>query len=283
MILSNHYLLALGASILSALGQAIYVYACFTRHTLIKFAIGAFIAMPFLVGLVLFMGLFWWPWALLVLMLYVPWRWIDRRLTGGTAIRVGFGSRRMERQRAWFLTVTTLLIAVHAYAVIRKTEYEPVYSNYPMYADRLRAGSPYEAEFWTRFKPHDRHYKEIIYAVAQPKEPVNLTHAYAQAAFFARYSLWHDNIANLRPGAVIDSAARGVPIDADMCGLLRKLGLSLAVDGAPATMLRYAKRYFDLVDGKMVWVPVKAWIDVDITKPHCPYQISTGVLQALKD
>ena len=50
--LSNNYVLSLGASMLSALGQAVYVYACFTRHTIIKFSIGAFIALPFLIGLV---------------------------------------------------------------------------------------------------------------------------------------------------------------------------------------------------------------------------------------
>jgi hypothetical protein len=31
-----------------------------------------------------------------------------------------------------------------------------MYSNYPMYADRMRAGSSHEAEFWARYKPHDR-------------------------------------------------------------------------------------------------------------------------------
>jgi hypothetical protein len=36
MTVNNYYLLALGASMLSAFGQGIYVYACFTRSALIK-------------------------------------------------------------------------------------------------------------------------------------------------------------------------------------------------------------------------------------------------------
>jgi hypothetical protein len=278
MVLSNNYFLSLGASILSALGQAVYVYACFTRHAVIKFSIGAFIALPFLIGLVLFMGLFWWPWALLVLILYMPWRWIDRQLSAGKALGPPLKGGALDRQRSWFLTVTSLLFLIHTYAVLSRTEYEPIYSNYPMYADRMRAGSSHEAFFWSRFKAHDRHYKPLVQALTLHGRPTDWSSSYAMAASLEN-SLWKRDIVALSPRAILAGAARGEPISTLLCTQLRKLAPSLTDGGQPAAMLRYAKRYIDMVDGKMVWVPVTSWVEVDIATPNCPYRKVTGLLQ----
>jgi hypothetical protein len=278
MVISNDYALALAASILSALGQAICVYACFARSTAIKFAMGAFVALPFLVGLVLFMGLFWWPWAILLLILYTPWRWIDRRLApSATWIHLD-GSRSHARQRTWFLAATATLVALHAFAVLSRTEREPLYSNYPMYAERMPAGSPHEAAFWSRFKRYDRHYRIALHAVSTAGT-TDLSGTYALAEVFSRRSVWRADVIGLAPREVLARTSMGAPLGAELCERLDGAARSIAAEDAPVTRLLYAKRYFELADGRMTWVPVKKWVDVEVTAPGCPYRIASGAMQ----
>jgi hypothetical protein len=282
ILISNNYLLSLGASILSALGQAIYVWAAFTRSPTIKYGIGLFVAVPFLIGLALFMGLFWWPWAILVIILYLPWPTIDRLVSRGQAAMASFGgTAQTNRQRTWFLTATVLMIAVHAYAIITRTEYEPVYSNYPMYADRMLAGSAYEKEFWNRFKPHDRNYKYRIQIVGQngpagSPEVRDISFYYDIASFLQRHSLGNIAIARFDAHNALLETGKNAPLRVLFCSDLRTLASVYAPLGSQAKAVRYAKQYYDLVDGKLVWLPIKAWTEVDIVAPGCPYRQMAG-------
>jgi hypothetical protein len=281
ILVSNNYWLALVASILSAVGQGIYVWACFTRSPGIKYSIGLFVALPFLVGLVLFMGLFWWPWAILVLMLYLPWPTIDRLVAGRQPGWAPFGGTpQVDRQRRWFLTATMLLIVLHAYAVITRSEYEPLYSSYPMYADRMLADSDHEKEFWRQFKPHGRHYKyaiQIVVRTADGSEAVrDLTMSYDFAWFLKRYRLASIRIADLDPGSMLASAENALPLSAASCAELQALATDHAPANAQAAAFRLGRRYFELADGQLKWLPVESWIKVDVRVPGCPYRQPVG-------
>ena len=278
MVVSNSYLLSLGASIFSSFGQIIYVYACFTRVPLIKYGIGLFVALPFLAGLMLTMGLFWWPWGVLVLILYLPWPSIDRLAAGGRQRHVSFdGSPRIRRHRHWFLGATGVLIAVHLYAVISKTEYEPLYSNYPMYADTMLAGGAYEAEFWERYRTYDRNYKRAIQVVetnAKSSENVvrDISTRFDHDHFWARYGFYQSDLIQLSPDQILRLAKDDRPIGGVFCETLHRVTASLAQRGSEVSAIRYAKRYFDLVDGRLFWLTVDTWIEVDLTAPGCPYR-----------
>lgn len=276
--IANYYWPSLGASVLSGVGQTIYVWASFTRSPTVKYAIGLFVALPFLVGLMLFMGLFWWPWAVLVVILYLPWPTIDRLITRGRAAVAPFGGTpQIDRQRTWFLSVTTLMIAVHAYAVITRTEYEPVYSNYPMYADRMLGGSKSEKEFWERFKTYDRNFRFNIQIVGQNGQTEtsivqDITNRFYLYWFLGRYSLWRSNILHFSPQYIFEIINKNEPLRSGMCETLKTLASEYGPSGAQAKTIRYGKRYFDLVDGKIIWLPVKTWTEVDLTAPGCPYR-----------
>jgi hypothetical protein len=133
-------LVAVAFSVFSSFGQIAYVWASFTRNERIKFAILIVVALPFLFGLVITMGLFWWPWGLLIVILYMPWQRIDAAIGSGRPRLPGFPPDA-RAQRTWFLTATAALIGIHIFAVATVQEYEPLFSNYPMYAAPMRAGS----------------------------------------------------------------------------------------------------------------------------------------------
>ena len=45
-------------------------------------------------------GLFWWPWFVLVLILYLPWRRIDRMIAGKASVAPFIGSARINAHRS---------------------------------------------------------------------------------------------------------------------------------------------------------------------------------------
>jgi hypothetical protein len=282
MLISNNYLLSLGASVLSAVGQAVYVWASFTRSPAVKYGIGVFIAIPFLIGLILFMGLFWWPWAVLVLMLYCPWPLIDKAIARSRRVNMPFAdSTGVVRHRTVFLVAATALIGIHSFAVITRRELEPLYSNYPMYADRMRAASSNEREFWDRFQVLGRNYKQVIRVIGTEASGGtavirNLTMRYDLAYFLYNNSLLRLQIVRLSPAEVLDTAARGLPIKDGLCKDLRALGISMAPSGTTARALQYAKQRYDLVDGRLTWLPVESWIEIDIIRPNCRYRQASG-------
>jgi hypothetical protein len=160
--LTNHYWLALAASIFSSFGQIAYLFACFTRSERVKYAICFGIALPFLVGLVLTMGLFWWPWGLLILILYTPWRWIDRSRIRSAEFPPTPAGRH---HRTILLASTLLLVGAHAYVVSIGREFEPLISNYPMYADRMRARGVDEAKVMHSLTSQNRNVRRTVHLV----------------------------------------------------------------------------------------------------------------------
>ena len=83
--------------------------------------------------------------AMLVLVLYLPWSSIDRRITSEVTPN---SIPSCGSQRNLFVGAACGLILLHLFAVLSKREFEPLYSNYPMYAGELRAGTKAEAQFW---------------------------------------------------------------------------------------------------------------------------------------
>jgi hypothetical protein len=105
------------------------------------------------------------------------------------------------------------------------------------------------------------------------------TTTYHLAWFLARHGLWHTGSENLRASETWAVAQNGQQIDPGHCTRLKSAAESLVSD---ATTIRYAKRYFDLVDGQMVWVPTTNWIEVDIAAPDCPYRQVRGETQSVE-
>jgi hypothetical protein len=281
IVFSNNYWLALGASILSAVGQGIYVWASFTRSPAVKYGIGLFVALPFLIGLVLFMGLFWWPWAVLVLMLYLPWPTIDRLVNRRRAGPIAFGGTPQRNwQRRWFLSATILLIALHTYAVVTRSEYEPLYSNYPMYADRMLANSDHEKQFWGRFKPHGRNYKYAIQVVGQTASGSvrtrDLTLIYDLASFLTQFRLANLRLAELNPRSTLVHAEKALALSAASCADLQALAADHAPADAQASAIRFGRRYFELSDGQLKWLPVEDWLEIETNVAGCPYRGVAG-------
>lgn len=278
MFLSNNYLLALGASIMSAFGQAVYVFSCFTRSPVIKHAIGFFIAIPFVVGLVLFMGHFWWAWVILVMMLYVPWKLIDRLVTPGKPVVLSFaGSARLSRHRRWFLAATASMIGLHTFALVAKSEYEPLYSNYQMYADGMLARSENEATFWAKYKKADRHYQIALNVVGEDNStgsPVStdLSRYFHIGWNLARFKLWLLDVVLLNPIEILEDVQKGEPIRPDFCAMMQSVAPTYLPDDASAHTVRIARRYMDIVDGVVVWVPITEWVDIDLRAWDCPYR-----------
>lgn len=282
MVLSNNFILAMVASALSALGQAVYVYACFTRSALIKSGIAVFIAFPFLIGLILFMGLFWWPWAILVLILYIPWRMLDRFLARRAAMTSLEVSSLPLRHRRWFFTATVLLIVLHAYAALTNSEFEPLYSNYPMYAERMLAGSVQEADLWARLKPSGKVYRRSLQVISArgdgSTEIHDLTTPYSFAWFLQRYKLWNMDLAELNPDRVFSETSKGGSL-ASHCTRMQAVAAAAVGAGAQAVAFRFFKHFIDIIDGKLTWAPVTNWVEVDLSTPNCSYKYVNGMLQ----
>ena len=60
-----------------------------------------------------------------------------------------------------------------------------------------------------------------------------------------------------------------------LCTQLRDLATELT-DANSAAALRFAKRYIEIIDGRIDWVPVKSWVVVDLTAPDCQLQGANG-------
>jgi hypothetical protein len=282
IFLSNSYLLALGASFHSAFGQMVYVWASFTRSPVIKYGIGLLIAFPFLLGLLLLMGLFWWPWFVLVLVLYCPWPTIDRILRPRRVVVPSFvGSPSLERHRAWLLACVAGLVLVHAYAVVSKVEFDPLYSNYPMYAAPMRAGSEAEVEFWDNFKKADKHFKYAVRVVSvsetgRQQTVRDLSDRFSLANVLKNASLWRLPVTRLQPSSVLEIATAGREVGQSICEQLQETAADYIPSRSTAQALQYGKRYYELANGTMAWLPVAQWIEVDITNRDCAYRRVAG-------
>ncbi|HYI06094.1 MAG TPA: hypothetical protein VD858_14475 [Reyranella sp.] len=272
MLLTNNYMLALSASMVSALGQGIYIWSCFTRRALVKYSIAFGIAVPFVIGLIVFMGHFWWWWVVLIVMLYIPWALVDPLLGRSERVTTCFsGSPRQDWHRRWLLGAAAALVGLHVFAVVTKTEYEPLYSNYKMYAQGMQAGSKNEEKFWANYKTNDRHYQVAIQLVGAGGT-ADLGSYYQLAFNLSRFRLWHLAIADINPVGIMTIADAGTAIEAATCASLQFNANSYAVDGEAHTV-RFARRYIDIVNGQMTWLPITQWIEVNLTEAGCPYHV----------
>jgi predicted DCC family thiol-disulfide oxidoreductase YuxK len=273
-VASNNYLLAVVASVFAAFGQMAYLYASFTKSAWVKYAICFLIALPFLIGLMLTMGLFWWPWAILVLVLYLPWRSIDRLITSA-AKPTSISS--WGRQRTLFVGATCGLIALHLFAVLSKREFEPLYSNYPMYAGELRAGTKAEAQFWREYSAENRNWRPALRIVTKART-LDISSRYSIAAFGARYHLYRSAYADFLAKDLL-AAADFVP-DRPLCENLRKAAKHAI--GTDVIAIMYGKRYYNLVDGVLSWLPEDEikWVTIDLR--DCSLGMEKATLSAVR-
>ncbi len=275
MYLVNNYSLAFIASVLSAFGQAIYLYSCFTKSAIVKYAICFCVAIPFVVGLFLFMGHFWWAWAVLIMMLYLPWATIDRFVVNGQGSSNFEASSSSRRHRNWFISAATALVALHVFAVTSVTEFEPLYSNYPMYAKRMLAESEPEKQMWAaRASNKNRNFKYSIQLLDQPNSQAiaDLQTAYHLDRNLLKFFNFNMGTTALEPDLLFASADSGLPLKGSTCDAYKRIARDYA-SRMPVTTIRFQKRYVDLVGGRMVWLPVTTWIDVDIVSPDCAYSV----------
>ena len=279
LISVNNYWLAVLASAFASFGQIIYLYSCFTRSIWIKTAIGAFIAVPFLVGLVLAMGLFWWPWALLVVLLYIPWapigKWLDR-LDGGFLPTAPLPS--FAPHARWALCVTWTLLFIHAYAVVFKksTELEPIVSNFDMYAITFPMGTESELANWREYEKHGRHYITVINATMPNGDTLDLTGRHRLADFLQRVDLAKLGIglseSSLNGRDIWRYFAKSAPLPVYFCENLRGF-FQHNENGLPQELI-FAKRFHGLVNGRFEILPVQDKVVVDIANTKCPYTVS---------
>jgi hypothetical protein len=273
-VASNNYLLAVVASVFAAFGQMAYLYASFTKSAWVKYAICFLIALPFLIGLMLTMGLFWWPWAILVLVLYLPWRSIDRLITSA-AKPTSISS--WGRQRTLFVGATCGLIALHLFAVLSKREFEPLYSNYPMYAGELRAGTRAEAQFWRDYSAEDRNWRPIVKVVSKDKT-LDVSRLYALAEFGARYHLYRSSYADFSGRELLVSG--NTAADVQLCKKIQQAAKSAV--HLDATSIIYGKHYYTLADGIVSWLPENEikWITIDLR--NCSLGMEKATISAAK-
>jgi Vitamin K-dependent gamma-carboxylase len=270
--ISNNYVLALVASAVASFGQIAYVYVSFTRREDIKYAICFLIALPFLASLVLLMGHFWWPWALLVLILYLPWRWIDRRIAGvALPRRAEFpDTPRGQFHRSLFLSTTAGLVGLHIFALAIGKEFEPLFSNYPMYVSSMRAGSAHEAQFWEGYTKSGRHFRPVVDLVLADGKTSDVSLAYRVAEFLANWRIYKSPYEDLLGRPLL----RGYwSIDADgtvpsnVCQVIRTAAARVS-DGA-AVAVRYNRHFYDLREGVLLWLPLDDAAAVTLDLASC--------------
>jgi hypothetical protein len=264
----NNYWLAVAASAFAAFGQIAYLWASFTRSATIKAMIGLGIALPFLVGLILFMGLFWWPWVLLVFLLYIPWPQLDRLFQRTSAERA-FVDFRWHRR--WAIGAAWVLLVSHLAIVAARTHAEPFLSNYDMYATVLPASTDHERQQWVTFKSHGiGHVEEIDIMTADGSfdsysQPYRWGRALQQISLFPS-DLYPVSLTKFHPGYIRHIARRGGTLDAVLCGKLQALADSLQAD---AKAIRFGLRNYDLVDGRLTWEEPTRDVIVQL-QPGCP-------------
>lgn len=272
----NNYWMALLGSIFASFGQILYLYSCFTRNPLIKGAIGLFVAVPFLIGLILFMGLIWWAWLVLIVMLYVPWPQLARLWDSPATIAADVTPlRQFPGHHRWFILTTTFMLSGHAAAVGMQQEYEPLISHYPMYAVHFRSNTQYEKAEWLTYKKAQRHFVYDIEVIDGDKQ--------------TSYGVWYRVIAvtsnlgplgkwlersypfsQLVPREIWDVVSRNEIIPAQRCGGLRYM--LRALEHSDGAKVQYSRRYYDIVDGVVSWVPVEQFAVVDVGN-QCKYTI----------
>jgi hypothetical protein len=273
LVISNNYILAVMASIFAAFGQIAYLYASFTKSDWVKYAICFFIALPFLVALMLTMGLFWWPWALLVLVLYLPWRWIDRLMGSGAVL----APTRWRAHRKLFVGATCVVLGLHLFAVLSQREFEPLYSNYPMYAGELRAGTRAESQFWRDYSAEDRNWRPIVKIVSKDSV-LDISRRYALAEFGTRYHLYRSSYADFSARELLLSGITAA--DVQLCKKIQQAA-KRAMHVA-ATSIIYGKKYYKLADGIVSWLPENEikWITIDLR--NCSLGMEKATISAAK-
>ena len=266
-IFINDLPLAILASVFSAFGQIAYIYSCFTRNLLIKSAIGLFIALPFLGGLVLFMGLFWWPWFTLVALWYLPWTKIDELL--GRRWQDTERKEPAHAQRNWATGAAVVLLFGHGYVVAKGIEIEPLFSNYPMYVVALPMGSEEEDARW---QDHVSRNPDFVYAVSVETvdgRVTDISQRYRGTIFLDRVLKVPSLYRRAGPREVWNRIEEGETSD-QLCRLQREV-LARVDSDARAANLVYQRRHFDLEDGKIVWSSKGKSLRVTVTADNCSY------------
>jgi hypothetical protein len=273
ILLSNSYALSFIASAMSAFGQILYLYSSFTRSPMIKYAICFLIAIPFLIGLIVFMGHFWWPWAIPILILYLPWETIDRKIVGKAVPRKhDFPDTTLgQRQRSWFLAATGGLIGLHVVAVATGKEFEPIYTNYPMYIkdEAMAAGSVAETRLWQQWTTAGRNSRPVVHLILNDGEERDLTWAFRWGEFVTNRRIYPSIYARLHARKMPVYASKQKRVWGRLCEDIR--AAAQRISSGTARSIRYNVRYYDLVDGKMFWRTIDPTSAIILDLATCDY------------
>jgi hypothetical protein len=286
LLFTSSYPLALLASVLSAFGQIAYLYSSFTRNNLIKYGICYLIALPFLAGLIIFMGHFWWPWAILIAILYLPWETIDRRIWGDEQAVAALVSHDFlsdqcgQRQRSIFFAATSALIGIHVVAVAINREFEPLFSNYPMYIARKGVGpnTPEEARLWQRRVAHGYHFRPVVHLVLADGSQRDISLAYRIGEFMSSRQILRSAYPGLQARRVYHMAHRDMPISADSCATIRDAAHNLS--GGKAQFVRYNAQFYEVAHGAMTLRPIEPNNAITYNLATCTHSISTSANKA---
>jgi hypothetical protein len=278
--LIDNYWLALMASAFAAFGQIAYLWASFTRSALIKAAIGLFIALPFLIGLVLFMGLFWWQWVLLVFLLYIPWPQLDRLLRKENPERA---FSEFQGHRGWAISVAWLLVGSHLAIVAARTHAEPFLSNYDMYAAVFSPATDRERVEWDQFRPHDLNHVNEIEILTVDGGTVSYSSEFRWAYALSNIPIYPSRVYPMQaygfdPPTIWRLATAERAIDEPQCRRLRDTAISLHGEGVLA--VRYRRRSYDIVAGLLVWQEHPRALRVSLDATGCRLEWDGSVIEA---
>jgi hypothetical protein len=133
--LANHPLLAILASLGVIAVEGALITAAFTRNQWYRLALGTS-ALVLFAGFYLFIGVFWPPW-LIMLLGFLPWRWLSRRMTGVTATDASDAPVHTAevhgRLAAVQLATIAFVITPQLLASSLRIEQVPMFSAYEMY------------------------------------------------------------------------------------------------------------------------------------------------------
>ncbi len=274
----NNYWLAVLGSVFASFGQIIYLYSCFTRSILIKSAIGLFVAIPFLLGLMAFMGLFWWPWAMLVVLLYIPWPLLSRALDPREArSEPSMPLNSFPFHAKWATCAACTLLGMHAYAVLSKTEYEPIFSNYPMYAVSFPMGSELNSGSSKQYERYGRNFVFDIEVSYRDGAATAYGLYYRVASVITSTGLFNSPYRQFAARKVWAAAEQGTPLSPITCQSVRSL-VSTFAKPDDIVAVRYSRRSYTLEQGQLVWKRVPDVVVIDIAAPDCRYEISTHAI-----